>query len=404
MKAGNTKNMSEAPPVWDETELAGKQIDLLTTVHGVAQHWPFIGLMAAGGGIFALLIALILTPQFTSKAVFLPPQQQLPANDLAIAASILKPSTTVPYSGLLTSQTVLSDVVEHSGLQRIFKSRDAQDARVALRRITAVTTDTSGFVSIEVTHKDPKLAQQIANNYLAALARLNDRMAESAAAQQRRFFEGELEHEKDELENAEVALKKVQEESGVVLPTSQTLAGLSSIDSVRAQIRLEQVRLAALLQSQTDQSPQVMTTRSQIDALEAQLRGLEAGSKNSAGESLTASRAPEVNLEFVRLEREVKYHQVLFDALAKQFENARLEESSSAPGVQIVDYPELPIRKSWPPRLIFTLAGGFLGFLLALVMIFAKNRLAVLGQNPEKMNSLRALRKAVAHPEMKPWS
>lgn len=389
------------PPVWEDSEATGKPIDLLGVLGAFLNRWPYIAAMGAGGGLVALAIAFSLTPRFASKAVFLPPTEHVSSTDNPFAALLKTPSTAV-YNGLLLSDTVLGDVVEHSNLQTVFKAKDAQAARVALRQITTVSSDSSGFVTIEVVNKNPKLAQEIASNFLAALARLNDRMSISAAAQQRRLYQAQLQHEKDELENAEVELEKAQEASGVVLPQSQTQAGLQAIDTLRAEIRAQQVRLTGLLQAETNQAPEVVRVRSQIEALQAQLHRLETGTQGAAGGELTASKAPIVNLEFVRLEREVKYHQTLFDVMAKQYENARLEETSSAPGVQVVDYPEVPIRKSWPPRAVFTLVGVIAGIFFALVAIFAKNRLEILGQDPERSAALRDFRHAISNPQLRP--
>jgi tyrosine-protein kinase Etk/Wzc len=389
------------PPVWEDSEATGKQIDLLEVLGAFMRRWPFLAAMGAVGGIVALAIAFSLTPKFTSKAVFLPPTEHVSSMDNPFAALLKTPSVSI-YNGLLLSDTVLGDVVEHANLQAVFKAKDAQAARVALRQITTVAYDNSGFVTIEVSNKDPKLAQEIASNFLAALARLNDRMSISSAAQQRRLYQTQLQNEKDELEKAEAELEKAQEASGVVLPQSQTQAGLLAIDTLRAQIRDRQVQLTGLLQAETNQAPEVVRIRSQIEALQGQLHRLETGNEGAAGGELTASKAPIVNLEFLRLEREVKYHQTLFDVMAKQFENARLEENSAAPGVQVVDYPEVPIRKSWPPRAIFTLVGMILGVFAALVVIFAKNRLEILGQDPERSASLRDFRHAVSNPQLRP--
>jgi uncharacterized protein involved in exopolysaccharide biosynthesis len=389
------------PPVWDDPDAAGKPIDVMVLLSAFIRRWPFIAAMGFGGGVLAFIIAFLLTPKFSSKAVFLPPVQHVSSLENPFSALLKTPSTTV-YSGLLLSETVLSDVVEHSDLQRILKAKDNQDARVRLRQITQVSTDTSGFVSIEVTHKDPRLAQKIAANFLSALARLNDRMSISAAAQERRLYQAELQHEKDELENAEVELEKAEKASGVILPQSQTQAGLLAIDTLRAEIRAQQVRLTGLEQAQTERAPEVVRLRSQIEALEAQLHRLESGTQGAQAGALPASRAPEVNLEFVRLEREVKYHQTLFDVMAKQFENAKLEETSAAPGVQVVDYPEVPIRKSWPRRSLFALAGVFLGIILSLVLIVVKKKWMSLNSDARGVDSLERLRDAWTNTQLRP--
>jgi tyrosine-protein kinase Etk/Wzc len=361
------------PPVWGDHQ-ADSPIDLLASLAAIIRRWPFVVAVCIAGSLVAFGLSLLLTPRFTSQAVFLPPTQTTPSMDNPLAALLKAPAASV-YIGLLLSETVLGDVVDHSDLQRIFGARDEQEARVRLRAITQVSTDTAGFVRLQVTNKDPKLARDIAGAFLLALGRINDRMAMSEASQARHIFQNELQREKNELEDAEVSLKKAQESNGIVLPQSQMQAGLTAIDAVRAEIRVQQVRLTALLQAETDRAPDVVRLRSQIEALEGQLHRLESGSSGAAGEGLTASRAPSVNMEFIRLEREVKYHQVLFDVMAKQYENARLQESSAAPGVQIVDFPEVPLRKSWPRRSWFALGGGFLSGLTALVFLFIQSRL-----------------------------
>jgi len=397
---GEVALMSEEyspPAVWEDPEAAGKPIDLLVVLATIFGRWPFIVAAGATGLLIALVIAFSLTPEFTSKAVFLPPTQHVSSTDNPFAALLKTPSTAI-YGELLLSESALGEVVEQCNLRTILKAKDEVGARERLRSMTKVSTDSSGFVSLQVTHRDPKLAQKIASTFLSALAHLNDRMAVASASQQRRVYEDALGHEKDELENAEVELKKIQESSGVILPQNQTLAGLSAIDRIRAEIRAQQVQLSALLQAATEQAPEVVRARAQIQALEAQLHLQENGKAGAVGESLTASNAPSVNLEFVRREREVKYHQVLFDVMAKQYENARLDESSAAPAVQIVDFPEVPLRKSWPPRALFALGGGVLGVFAAIVWIFMADRLRALDKEPEMANSLNALSKAIAHP------
>ena len=389
------------PPVWEDPEATGKPIDLLAGIASIVLRWPFIAAMGAVGFLLAFGVSLVLTPLYTSRAVFLPPTQRMSSTDNPFAMFTRTPSTAV-YSGLLLSESVLGDVVEHCNLQAIFKAKNEQDARVSLRRITQVSTDSSGFVSLQITNADPRLARTIADNFLKSLARLNDRIAMSEAAQQRRVYEEALKHEKDELENAEVELKKLQESSGVVLPQSQMQAGLTTIERIRGEIRAAQVQLTSLLQAETEHAPEVVRSRSQIQALQSQLHSMETGTAGAAGEALTASKAPSVNLEFVRLDREVKYHQVLFDVMAKQYENARLEESSSAPGVQVVDFPEVPVRKSWPPRGSFALIGALLGAFLAFLFILALDQREAIRQVPTTEASLDGLKLAFRNARLRP--
>ena len=390
----------QAPP-WENPATIGESIDLVSALAALLKRWPFLLASTVAGLLLASLIALLMPKVFRAKAVFLPPTQQMPAIDSPLAM-FWKPQSSAIYPGLLESDSVLSDVIEHADLLKIYHARDMEIARTRLRRETAITTDAAGFVTLAVSDHDPRLAKEIADKYLLALGRVNDRLVVEEASQRRKVFQFELQKEENELENAEMNLKRVQEASGVVSPQTQTEAGLRSIDAVRAQIRVQQVNLAAMLQGQTDQSPDVVRARSEIAALEGQLLRLQTGAGGAAGAGLTAAHAPEVNLEFIRLERQVKYHQLLLDTMMRQFENAKQQETTAAPGVQVVDYPEIPIQKSGPKRTLIAIAGAVLGFLAGLVTVFVRNRWSFLNTSPERTHPMQVLRGALRQGTLRP--
>jgi uncharacterized protein involved in exopolysaccharide biosynthesis len=391
----------DGPNFWDDPAVVGEPIDLLSILGIFLSRGPFILLTTLLCGVLAFGISLLLTPQFTSKALFLPPSTPSASPDNPLALILKTPSSTI-YLGLLRSDSVLDEVITSNNLQSLYKAKDITGARTALVSATALSSDTNGFVTLQVTNKDPRLARDIAASYLVALTHLDDRLALNEAAQHRRLFQSQLEKAKNDLEASEIALENAQKSSGVVSPESQTRSGLTAIDTVRAEIRARQVALAALLQAETDQSPDVIRARSEIAAEQAQLGSLENGSSTGPGSGLSAAQAPSVNLKFIQLERDVKYNQVLFDIMAKQFENARLAESSAAPSVQVVDYPEIPLKKSGPARRLFAVVGAAVGFAGSLFLVFFLNRLRALNADPERSRSMRILRSSMAAPRFRP--
>jgi len=78
---------------------------------------------------------------------------------------------------------------------------------------------------------------------------------------------------------------------------------------------------------------------------------------------------PELTLEVERLTREVKFHEALFQILSRQYENARVDESYSAP-VELVDRAVLPDEKSWPSRRLFAMVGLLAGTLAGMVLVW----------------------------------
>src|SRR6202012_2351260 len=100
---------------------------------------------------------------------------------------------------------------------------------------------------------------------------------------------------------------------------------------------IRQVQLAALRQSATDQNADVIRLNSEIEDLQDQLRRLQSGSGKGIAAAIPTSKVPELQLEYVRKEREVKYHEALFEALSRQYEAARLDAAHDAPVLQVLD-------------------------------------------------------------------
>jgi capsule polysaccharide export protein KpsE/RkpR len=194
------------------------------------------------------------------------------------------------------------------------------------------------------------------------------------AAQRRLFFEQQLTKEKDSLADAEVELERIEERTGLIAPAGQTSVELETIAQTRAAIAGREVQLAALRQSATDQNPDVVRLRSEIDDLQGKLAILERGGGAGNATDMPKSKVPELQLQYVRQEREVKYHEALFEMIARQYENARLDESRDAPVLQVLDYPSVPDTRSGPPRTLIIVSGLVLGIFIGSAAVVLRNR------------------------------
>jgi|GEM_PF-1636736 len=388
-------SIKNAAPVWDESP--APPIDLLPVLQSIISRWPLLIGSIVVGLLLAYAASFLVKPRFEATAVFLPPTQHSPVLDNPFAA-LWTPPKSVLYPGLLASNSVVDDVIHQLDLERVFRAKGIESARKILRANTTVSSDAAEFYTIGVLDTDANRAKEIADAYLKALARVNTRLATDQAMQQSDVYEHQLQHEKSELENAEVELKQAQETRGVVSPQSQTQSGLGAIEQLRTQINNAQVSLSALLQGETEKAPEVVRLRSQIATLTAQKQRMESGAGGGAGAGISAAEAPQINLDFVRLQRNVQLHQAMFESITRQFESARLQETTSAPGVQVVDYPELPTHKATPRRRMYALVGASLGFFLALVAVFVRDRYRVLETDPERADVLRTLHQSVTEP------
>jgi tyrosine-protein kinase Etk/Wzc len=382
-------------------------IDLLeVTTLVLREKKTILTSMLVMAALTAVLVCFVMKPTYTAQATFLPPQNapgsglsqmtsQLGSLGALGALGGLKNSGDL-YIGILGSRTIADGIIKQFNLQSVYKIKKISDTEKALKARSSFIYGKDTLITINVEDHDPQRSADLANAYLDALRGQNGRLALTESAQRRLFFEQQLQREKDALADAEVELKKTQEQTGLIAPSGQAQMEIETMAQIRAQITSRQVELASLRQSATDQYPAVMRLQTEIADLEQQLQKLQSdpGRRQPGNLQLPTAKVPELALEYVRKQREVKYHEVLFELLAKQYEVARLDESREAPLLQVVDRALVPDKKSGPKRLLLTLGAAFLGALLGIVRVFFRHTAASWQQDPVMAKRLEALREA----------
>ena len=334
--------------------------------------------------VVLVAVAFLIPSTYTATASFIPPTSnngglsslanQLSAVGVSAALGAVKNNGDL-YVGILGSHIIASRLVSRFSLMAVY---DVKKESRAVKRLSSKSSFEvgvrDGIVTINVTDRSATRARDLANGYLEELRRVTGQLALSEAAQRRLFFEQQLAREKDNLADAEVAMKKVQEKTGMVSPVGQTQVGLATIAQTRAAISSRQVQLAGLRFSATDQDPRVLELRDEIAELQGQLTMLQKGMGKSNSVDIPESKVPQVELEFVRQEREVKYHEALFQMISKQYEAARLDESHDPPVLQVLDLATVPDTRSGPQRTMIIGIGFILSLLLGILSILFYDR------------------------------
>jgi LPS O-antigen subunit length determinant protein (WzzB/FepE family) len=145
----------------------------------------------------------------------------------------------------------------------------------------------------------------------------------------------------------------------------------------------------------TDQNPLAVRAREEINSLRNQLSKIEKDPRNPELTStfgIPAGRVPAVALEYARKLREVKYHETLFELLAKQYEAARIDEAKAAPIIQVVDRAVPPDKKSGPHRALIVLGCGFIGFCIGYLFAAITRTLRRAAEAPEYAIKIARLR------------
>ena len=365
---------------------ADDEISLLEVLVVLARHkrlvfvYPFVCAVIAAG------VSLLMPNIYTATARILPPQQNMSPIATALIGSITGLNTggsigqqlglhnpSDLYVGMLKSRTIADDIIQRFELQKLYKTRTLVDTRKKLAGESNINAGQDGIISIAVEDKDPKRAAAMANAYVGELEKLTQRVAVTSAGQQRVFLERQLAQVKDQLANAEVALRSTQEKTGLISLTEQGKATIESVATLRAQMAAKQVQLAAMRTAMTDSNPDYVRAQQEQSRLALELAKLERNDPGNSSDVIQpAGKLPETGLEYVRKLRDVRYYETLFELIAKQYEIARSQEAAEGALVQVLDQAVVPDRKSKPYRALIVLAtlliAGFLGVLAAFLM------------------------------------
>jgi uncharacterized protein involved in exopolysaccharide biosynthesis len=259
---------------------------------------------------------------------------------------------------LLGSRSIADDLIEKYQLQSVYKTKNLTQTRKRLAARTRMSAGKDSLIRVAVDADAPQFAADLANAYVDRLHKLNSRLALTESAQRRQFFEERMEAERRAVAEAEAEMKATQEKTGLIQVSSQMDAAVRTIAQLRAEITVREVLLETLKAGATEQNPEVVRLRVELDSLRGQLRSAEAGS--NAGR-IGPGNAPAAGMAYMRALREFQYHETLFETLAKQYEAARLDESKEAPMVQVVDRA-VPPEEANPKNRVWMVLFGMLSF------------------------------------------
>jgi tyrosine-protein kinase Etk/Wzc len=339
----------------------------------------FVALFTLVCAMVATLVAFLLPKEYSARALVMPPSQNqgsmsnmllgqlgslagMGAKDLGIK------NPTDLYIGILHSRTMSDALINEFHLQSVYGKDHISDVRQKLKNRTDIIATKESLIQITVSDRDPKRAADMANGYVAELQKLSNTLAVTEAAQRRVFYEQQLQQSKNQLADAEVALKQTQEKTGVLELNSQARAIIDAIANVKAEIAAREVKIQTMRAFTTEQNPELQAQEQQLAALNTQLSKLtkqQPGATNQGDLAIPSKTIPEVGLEYIRRYRDVKYYETVYGLIAKQYELARMDEAKEGGLVQVVDNAVTPDKKSWPPRAIIILLSTVAGFLIA---------------------------------------
>lgn len=312
----------------------------------------FLILNVAGITLLALLVSLALPKWYTARAVLLPPTEDDLGGSLAsfmprgFGAIRLPGAPTLAdvFVAVLKSRSVADRIVERFRLVERYGSRDPEKAVMELESHVKFRVGDEGTIAVLAEDQEPEMAAAIANAYVEELDRFNRQTRTTSATRTRAFIEQRLDLAKKELADAEDRLREYQQRRNLpaMAPGDQGDADVGA--RLMAQKIALEVRMQVLRQSLAENSEEVRRVRQELAAIERQVGGL-----------------PRAGVEIMRLWRDVKVQEQVFELLTAQLEESRIRETRDSPTVQVLDPASVPLHKSRPKRSWVVIAGFLIG-------------------------------------------
>ena len=375
----------------EHTEQDSDEISFLDLALVFAENLRLLILVPLLAGLVALGISFLIPPTYTATTRILPPAQQQ-STSAALAAQLGSLAGLVggsaglknpadQYVALLKSRSVYDAIIQRFDLRKLYDERYIEDARKELEKQSRVSAGVKdGIISIEVDDHEPKRAADMANAFVEELRNLSKTLAITEAAQRRLFFEGQLKQAKDDLTKSEFALRG----SNVSEATLRTVpqAALEALARLKAQITVQEIKLASMRTFMTDSNPEFRLAMQELGALRTELSKAEQGN---------TSKAAGDGAEYIAKYRDFKYHETLFELMAKQYELARLDEAREGAVIQVVDAAQPPERKSKPRRAFIAGLSALAVFFATMLVVFVRKTLENASAAPESAAKLGRL-------------
>jgi tyrosine-protein kinase Etk/Wzc len=300
---------------------------------------------------------------------------------------------------LLKSRTLEDAIVRRFELMKLYNKKRMSDARKALERHSDIENNAKeGIIKISVEDHNPERAAQLTNAYVEEFKNFSANLAVTEAGQRRIFFEQQLEEAKNNLATAEEGMKGYQEKGGLIQLDSQAKALIESVTRLKAEIVAKEVQIRSMSLSETNNNPDFVLAREQLRALQSQLKELGGSGNLDSDLIVPRGQIPTAGLGYLRRLREVKYRELIFELMAKQFELAKLDEAREGAVIQVVDPAVPPDKKSFPRASIFVPVVAGLWLILAMGWALFQHGIRRGKNRPEDRKKLQELKSLWRNP------
>lgn len=328
----------------------------------------------------SVILSLVLPQAFEASVVIMPPKQEsgsLLSKDLSVLdfgglgrGKLGGPSSDL-WIGILKSQPLNDAIITRFKIKEVYRQSTLEDARDFLaQKVKINKSKRDELITVTVEDKDPKMAAAMANAYVEELDNMNKKSLMTSGKRMRIFVENRLKEAREQLGIMEEALRSFQKSSGAVKLDDQSKTIMDAAGEVKKRLMMKEVELETLLSYATPENPQAEILNTEIRGLKNKMSEIETGKEVPGNLFIPTSRISDVAVSYAKFLRDTKVQENLVQFLIQQYETARIQEAKDTPTVEVLEWANVPERKSKPHKRKIVLGATFIGAILALGLPF----------------------------------
>jgi len=345
--------------------------------------------------IGAVIITLIIPKTFTSSATVLPESSQNVANMIlpqkmteglggaigALTGSASNQTNTI--MAILKSRELAVTVIDEFDLMERFEVDKLEEAIEEYREMIFVTIDDEQMIQLSVNAKTNffnfqdnvdetrhfvfELAEFITSELDRNFTRLNAEKAKfERILVEKRFLENQ-----EDLRKAEQEILEFSQKNSMISLPKQVEAAVETAAMLEAEIIANQIELATLTQTMSSSRPEVRQKQITVEQAEKKLSEIKLFGSSQDSLRLLPSfhAAPELLMEYVRLQRERSVQNILYEFLIQQYEQLKIQEARQSPSLQFIDRPAVPTKRTSPVRSLLAILLFSIGFIAGMAYL-----------------------------------
>ena len=301
------------------------------------------------------------------------------------------------YLAILQSRAAAEFMDSNFDLRKRWGVSSIESVYGRLSSMSKIAPSPNGIINIEIEDSDPVWAARLANGYADALQYITQGLAVNEASKRRVFYEQQMNVSLQQLTVAEMSLRKIQQETGVLNLDPQIQMAIQESNRLRTAIASKETELASMEAFATERNADYLRLQHEIDALKNQLEQWRRPVKASDDVALQASEGllPEISMEYVKHVREVKNLELVYELFLKELQLARIDQVKDATTVELLDKAIPPSTPSYPKKKRTIAIASLIGFLIAMVSILIYELTVVALKNEVNMSRVRMIREAL---------